>query len=140
MDRKPNTDEAQAMRDAAESVPSCWKEVREHIPSTRARAAADAVVAAGGLSLLDIQGLEYADHMFLTALMAKIQSSEDAKGKNTLLTAVIHARLQSRKHLRTIAHLINPTQSVLDVRPEVPEDMAAAYELRADDFGDDLVN
>jgi hypothetical protein len=116
---------------------SGWSRIRKQMPSKLAEAA-DFVVEIGGLSLLDIQAMEYADHLFLTNLMNKAIAEERS---GAFVERVMSARLQSRKHLRTLAHLMNPSNNVGETHPVVADEIADKYSHQVvDDFGDDLIN
>jgi hypothetical protein len=145
MKRKPSTDQAQAAVDELGSHAKTWPEVKKLLPTQLAEAA-DVVVRAGGMSLLDVQALEYADHVYLTSLLQRCMNATgpEAKQQKTLISGLIHARIQSRKHMRTLAHLMNPVQHVGDTRPALPPEVAAKYnaiyDLPDDDYGDELIN
>jgi hypothetical protein len=135
-------DVAAAIAEQQQTTKAAWDTVRQSIPSTYAEAA-DAVIESGGLSLLEIQALEYADHLYLTELLQLQIIELDAGARVTaLVSALASVRLQSRKHMRSIAIAMNPGNNENGIHPELPPEVAEAYNAAmadGDDFGDDLI-
>jgi hypothetical protein len=125
-----------------------WAGVRASY-SDEVRAKVDAVAEAGGLSLHDIELLEYAEHETLAARIDDLlRAMAEGEKTGTAVTALYSVRLQSRKHLRTLRIAMTPIGTPNDNRHPTSEEQAkkdaalAAVAEGADpnDTGDELVN
>lgn len=122
---KRGQDQAVAQAVAAESTPRTWESARErYSPDVQARV--DEMRAKGGLSLADIEAMEYAEHEAMGALIA------DPGMKDTARAALYSVRLQARKHLRMINGLRNPVGTPDDGKATVPARLAGKYGATAE--------
>jgi hypothetical protein len=102
--------------------------------------AAFGVLDAGGLTLLEVQALEFAHHEKLGDMLGHYMVElADGVRVASLIASLVSVQLQSRKHLRTIAMAMNPGVDALNIQPPVSRELLEQY-MTDDDFGDDLVN
>ncbi len=145
-------DDARELSDNEAAAPSSiWAHVRAMYPP-RVQEFVDEVVAQGGLSLADIEALECAEHERLLGIFAQLQKQDadarainpDARGHWTALTSLMHLRIQSRKHLRTLRLCMSPIATPNETHPDFPAGVAARLERQIvdgdmNDLGDDLL-
>lgn len=112
--------------------------------SDEVRAKVDAIAEAGGLSLHDIELLEFAEHETLAEEIDDLRTQEKA---TTAISALYSVRLQSRKHLRTLRIAMTPIGTPNDQRHPTSEDeakrtkaLAAIKDAPEPDTGDDLAH
>lgn len=131
-----------------ESNTGLWDKMRKHF-SKAVQARVDLVADAGGLTLHDIELLEFAAH---EQAHERIKRLERKAKTATAVMGLEQLRLQCRKHLRTLRIAINPIAN-----PDVNKHPDAEAELRKQrsreriagesvtratttDTGDELVN
>lgn len=102
---------------------------------------AEKVIASGGLSLVEIQAIEFAEMMEVDKVQeGAIEAMAMGEKTSTLVAQLANVKLQSRKHLRAIAELLNPGVNPNKERPELPPELEVYNAADAGDYGDDLVN
>lgn len=151
MGRKNRTEgkeDALAMVEAADSSSRVWGMMRK-LFSAQVRERVDLVADVGGLSLHDIELLEFANHENMTE---RIKRLERKSMTATAISTLESVRLQSRKHLRVLRCAMNPITDPNGQRHPEPDSearKAAARERLANapeatttvtDTGDELVN
>lgn len=130
-------DEAVTQAVAAESAVSVWQGLRNRY-SEDVRRDVDAMVERGGLTLGDIEALEYAEHQ---ALGAEIDSLRGEERVATAVAGLYSCRQQSRKHLRTLRGLISPIGTPDTGRARVPRSVAERHrKVVVDDGGDNVLD
>jgi hypothetical protein len=106
--------------------------------------AASSILERGGVTLLDLQGIEFAEFMWLARLQRSAVEAMEAGGRTgNLVGTLASVRLASRKNMRTLAALMNPTHDESSTHPTVPAEIASLYNAEAygaDDLGDELLS
>jgi len=145
--RKPGHEVAQQVADDVDSRPNSWPSLKESLGefmTDRELRAAERVVARGGLTLLDLQGIEFAEFMWLShAQKAAMDAVERGEKATTMVGVLAGVRLQSRKNMRSLAIAMNPNQDENTVHPTVPAEVASVYNAEvygAVDLGDELLS
>lgn len=132
-------DQAREMDEAAQSASRVWRLLRSRFPKA-VRERVDAVAEAGGLSLHDIELLEFAAHEVLEERVRRL-----SRRKNTAsaVTKLLSVQLQSRKHMRTLREAMSPIKTPNESSPKLPRaigDRLVVKDSDKSDLGDDLVN
>lgn len=137
---KPSHDVAQDVQRQARESTSGFARLRDLFLPGFADIA-QRVIDGGGLSLAEVQAIEFAELIRLTEIEAMaIEALANGDRSGTLLGRIVSVKLQSRKHLRAIAETLNPGQDPNDATPELPAEMAGYNVADPLDYGDDLVN
>lgn len=139
--KSPEGDQARAMEEANAGPPTAWQRVRLRYPDD-VREVVDAMVASGGLSLADIEAIEYAEH----TMIQRDLEEDRANGTPNLVARkdMASLALQCRKHLRTIRLAMSPIQTPNTMKHQQPASVAERRARRKapdrTDTGDELVN
>lgn len=148
---RPAKDDAREMDEEYQCSSSLWPLIRLRVPKAL-REQVDRVAALGGLSLHDIELMEYLAHEAAAERIKKLAKRRDT---SVAISECLRQQVQSRKHLRTLRLAMSPIGTPNDMRHPEPEAEArkraasekldAAAATAADpgtepDLGDDLVN
>lgn len=150
MGRKSHTlgkEDALEMAEEADSSSRIWSRLRTLFPA-KVRERVDIVAEMGGLSLHDIELLEFAAHESCDERIKRLQRRPQTA---TAIASLESIKLQSRKHLRNLRLAQNPISDPNNMRhpePESEQRKAEAREKlardtatpRPPDIGDELVN
>ena len=131
----------------ADSSSRIWARLRRLYPA-KVRERVDIVAEVGGLSLHDIELLEFAAHESCDERIKRLQRRPQTA---TAIASLESIKLQSRKHLRNLRLAQNPISDPNNMRHPEPESeqrkaearfrlAGATTPTRAPDIGDELVN
>lgn len=120
-------EEALEMVEEADSSSRIWTRLRGLYPK-KVRERVDIVAEMGGLSLHDIELLEFASH---EVLAERIKRLERRPMTATAIASLESIRLQGRKHLRNLRLAQNPITDPNNQRHPEPESEAKKADARA---------
>lgn len=115
------------MEDGFESASRFWTKVRRRFTKS-VRETVDIVAELGGLTLHDIELLQYAQ---MERLEERIKTLAKKPKTSTAVATLESLKLQCLKHLRTIRVVSNPITSPNEGRHPEPEEMELRRQAKA---------